>query len=66
MGIADTSSTRWAPLPLYQVIYEQIEEAGPDRQKVWVRAQSSEHAAWKAANLVHPNGWELVEVIRIP
>ena len=66
MAITDTSSTRWAPLPLWQVLYERLAgDAGPDEQKVWVRAQSSEHAAWKAALLVHPHGWELVEVIRV-
>jgi hypothetical protein len=66
MAAADTVPVRLHPLPLFQVIYEQlVDDAGPAQGKVWVRAQSSEHAAWKAANLVSPHGWELVEVIRI-
>lgn len=66
MAAVETISTRWHPLPLYQVIYEQlVEDAGPAERKVWIRAQSSEHAAWKAATQVSPDGWELVEVIRV-
>ncbi len=66
MAAADTPPERQHPLPLYRVIYERlIVDAGPERHKLWVRAQSSEHAAWKTALLVHPHGWELVEVIRI-
>lgn len=64
MAAADVTSTRWHPLPLYKVLYEQLFQAsGPVQREVWVRAQSPEHAAWKAANLV--DGWELIEVIRV-
>ena len=64
MTAVENISTRWHPLPLWQVIYEQlIDGVGPAERKVWIRAQSSEHAAWKAANLV--DGWELVEVVRV-
>ena len=60
----DQPAVRHHPLPLYKVLYEQlVEDAGPTQREVWVRAPSSEHAAWKAALLVE--GWELVEVIRV-
>jgi hypothetical protein len=52
---------------LYKVLYEQLgdNDSGPVDRTVWVRAQSSEHAAWKACQEVHPHGWELTEVIRV-
>lgn len=58
------TADRIHPLPLFKVLYEQLnDDAGPTQREVWVRAQSGEHAAWKAALLVQ--GWELVEVIRV-